>query len=359
MPDFRRGADAVAQSQQKAKSGGSFTPFAPELFWKGDGDEKYLLFLNPMVDIPTVDMISFIPQKRKKADGESYTVYERVIARTDPAIGEDVDPMTEKWEGQPKDTCVAVAVELEPTLEEVGKRMRPTGFEIKTNTYERRIRDDDGELTDDTEEVIAPAVGFIHASPHNFFNVITAFDSKEGDIEATPVKITRVGSGTSTTYSITGYPDQVIDLTPLLDYTDGISYLTSEEQDALLKEIDGISDEDAALVVGATLLDKRLEELSDSDRHERLFKSITESLDKFGGKKKGKKAEPKKVTRPTRASSRRKPAEAESESVPEPEVEEKPARRSRAAATPSQKDPEKMSKLDKLRQRNEEHKATA
>lgn len=359
MPDFRRGADAVAKAQQKAKSGGSFSPFAPELFWQGDGDEKYLMFLNTMMDIPTVEMISFIPQKRKKANGETFTTFERVIARTDPAIGEDNDPMVDEWQGKPRDTCVAVAVELEPTLEEVRGRMRPIGFEIKTTTYERRVRDEDGDLTDETEEITTPVIGFIHASPHNFFNVVTAYDSNEGDIESTPLKITRIGSDTSTVYQVTGYQDQTVDLSPLIENIEGVSYLSEEEMDDLLNMIDnGQPDEDAALVIGTVLLDKRLDELVNEERYDKLFNSITETLDKFGSKGKSKKSSGKKAAakreRPARQSSRR--------AAPEEEpAEEKPARRSRQAkpAEPEtpQQDPEQIRKLDRLRQRSAEAKA--
>lgn len=368
-PDFRRGADAVAKAQQKAKSGGSFSPFAPEIFWAGDGDERYLLFLNPMNDIPTVEMIGFIPQKRKRGDGTTFETFERVIARTDPAIGEENDPMTDDWQGKPRDTCVAVAVELEPTLEEVRGRMRPTGFEIKTNTYERRVRDEEGDLTDETEEVTAPAVGFIHASPHNFFNVVTAYDSKEGDIESTPLKITRVGGDKSTVYQVTGYPDQTVDLSPLLDYIEGVSYFSEDEMDDLIAAIDASEDSDAALIIGEIMLDKRLVELADRERYDKLYAGITKTLDKFGGgkEKKGKGKSASKRERPARQSSRRTRT---ADSEPEAEAAEAPAeepkatrtRRTRAKAEPEaettpQQDPEQIRKLDRLRKRNEEAKA--
>lgn len=366
MPDFRRGAEAIAKQQEKPKS--SFSPFAPEIFWQGDGDEKYLLFLNPVSEMAAVEMISFIPVTRKKGNGEKFTAFERVIARTDPAIGEDNDPMADDWEGPIKEMNIAVAVELEPTLEQDSKgRMRPTGFEIKTSTYERRVRDEEGNLTDEVEDVTNPVIGFIHASPYNFFNVITAFDSKEGDIESTPVKITQAGEGTKKAFMITGYQDQDVDLSPLLDNIEAVSYLPEEEMDALIEAIDTAdSDEDAALRIGATLLDLRLEELSDRERYDRLYKGITESLDRFGGSKKGgaKKADKPARQRPARASSRRRAA-AEVADTPEPEAKQEPeaevkkTRQRRAAPAPSQTDPEKVNKLEALKKRNEERKAAA
>ena len=150
MPDFKRGAEAIAKAQEKSKSGGEFRPFTPEFFWKAD-DERFLLFLNPVngeTGFVTIDeLISFIPIKRKKADGDTFTTYERVIARTDPVIGEKTDPMVTEWDGQPKTQAIAVAVELEPTYKEDERtgRKRPSGFAVKTREFERRVRDDDGE----------------------------------------------------------------------------------------------------------------------------------------------------------------------------------------------------------------------
>lgn len=406
MPDFRRGAAGVAEAQKKATSGGSFSPFAPEMFWKSDADERYLLFLNPMDEIPTVDMISFIPQKRKKANGEAFTVYERVVARTDSSIGEATDAMADDWQGKPRDTCVAIAVELEPTLEkQANGRMRPTGFHVKTDSYERRVRDDKGELTDETEEVTTPVLGIIHASPHNFFNVVSSADANDFPIEDTAVKITRVGTKTDTTYTVTGYPDQEIDLGDLIEYIEGVSYLTDEEMDTLVEAVDAAdNDKEAGLAIGEFVLNKRMEELCDGERYDKLYESITETLDKFSGKgkKDGKKERTSRRERPARPSSRRgrqveeEVEAAEADAAPETDAEtpaeEKPKRqrRSRAAKpaeepaaeeTPaeealkarrarkpkekpaeeapvtSQQDPDKVSKLDRLRKRSEEHDA--
>jgi hypothetical protein len=394
MPDFRRGAEAMAKAKESAKSG-SFRPFAPALFWKGDQDNKYLLFLNDINSIPTVEMVSFIPVKGKKGDGGTFTYYEQVIARTDPAIGEAKDPLVDEWDAKPRETCVAVAVELEPLFETVKGRQRPRGFEVKTTTFDRRVRDDEGELTNETEEVEAPVIGFITQSPHNFFNVVSSYDANEAPIEETPVKITRVGGDNSTVYTVDGYPDQEIDLGGLIECVDGISYL-GDDLDDLVDQISDLEDAEAAQVIGAFLLDKRLEELADPDRYDDLFDGVTESLDKFGSKKKkSKDKDSSKRERPARRSQRRSRSEEAAESAEEPEVEaeaeepaeeEKPKRRSRtrkaaeepeaeaesggdepeeapkpkrSAARGKQADPKAMSKLEELRQRSAERKAKA
>jgi hypothetical protein len=393
MPDFRRGADAIAEAQERAKaSGGNFKPFTPSLFWSVD-DERYMLFLNPMSDIPFIDQfINFVPAGELKG---GKTTYEQVIARTDPVIGEDRDPMVEDWEAEPKEQNIAFAVELEPTFEEgKGGRKRPVGFEVATTEYTRRVRDDKGELTDDTEDVVQPVIGFITQSPHNFFNIVRSYDARESPIEETAVKITRVDSKT---YQINGYPGQEIDLSNLIDYIDGVSWL-GDDLDDLIEQIDAVFEDDevedqefaAASVIGAFFLDKRLAELVDEERYNELYEGIDKPFRKFGGDKKDKKSGNKKDRpkreRPARRSQRRtadpepEADAAEPEAAPEPKEEPKPRRsRSRAAkpkdepkaeadapeepkakaSKPSSRQSAGKSKLDELRARAEKRKATA
>lgn len=340
MPDFRRGAQAIADAQAKAKSSGSFQPFAPQIFWtdpaKNEEDsKKYVLFLNPMLDIPTVEYIGYIPQQRKKGNGEKFTSYESVIARTDPAIGESSDPMVDEWDAQPRDTSLAVAVLLEPVLEERNGRKRAVGFEVATTSFERRVRDDEGELTEETEEVEAPVIGFVAQSPHNFFNLITSFDADTAPIESCPLLIKRLDTKT---YAVEGeaFIDMDVDLEGLVACIDNLSYL-GDDVDDLLDAIDGQDDKDAALTIGAFLLDKRLEELCDEERYNKLLDGITETLNKFGSKGGGGKSKgSSRKERPQRRSSRRS-RNTEPEETPEPEateepVEDKPARRRRSRA---------------------------
>jgi hypothetical protein len=343
-PDFRRGAEAIAKATEK-KDSGSFRQFTPSLFWKGDGASKFLLFLNPISEIPTVDMIGFIPVKGKKANGDSFEYKEQVIARTDPAIGEESDPMVKEWEANPKETNVAVAIELDPVFEEVNGRKRPVGFEVLTTEFDRRIRDENGDLTSDTETIEQPSFGFVTQSPFNFFNVLTSYDNEEAPIENTPLKIVRVGDK-NPSYTINGYPEQSIDLSGLIDCIDGISYLTEDERNDLYDEIEGVEDDfEVASIIGRVLLEKRLDELCDRERYDELLAGVDSSLAFKGGKSGKGKSEKKE--RPQRRSQRRSKAEDEGShegedennvAQDEPEVEEKPkpARRARPARAKSE-----------------------
>jgi hypothetical protein len=395
MPDFsnlRRGAEAIAKAQADSKGGGNFSPFTPSLFWTDpdknlDSSKKYIMFLNKLEDIPQVDLIAYIPQKRKKSNGDTFTTYEQVIARTDPVIGEAKDPMVDEWEADPKVNNIAVAVELVPVLEEVNGRKRVTGFEVATTEFERRVRDDNGDLLDDTEEVEAPIVGFVTQSPHNFFNLVTSFDADTGPIEATPIQVKRLDQKT---YSLQGFVDTPVDLSGLIDCIDNLSYL-GDDVDDLLDALDQVeNDQEAAELIGAALLDKRLEELVDEERYDKLFESLTEPFKKFGssGSKKGGRKERTRKERPQRRSSRRSAeaepeAEVEAEETPAAEetTEEKPARRRRSRAKaeepteapeaeaapeaePEEKPkrrsaPEAKSKLDELREKQKSRRTAA
>lgn len=323
---MRKGAAAIKESVDKANSGGDreFKPFLRSIYWKGDEDNRYLLFLNEIEDIPKLLINGFIP------DPDNDGWFTNALARTEPIVGERLDPMEEKWNYQPREMNVAIAVELEPQIEIVKGRERPRGFEVATTTFERKIRDDDGEPTDEIEEITIPSIGVIIQSPNNFGNQLTSFDANEAPLHECAVKVTRVGSGTDTAYSVQGYPDQEIDLSNLVEFVDGISYF-GDRKDEVLESIAELSDEDAALEVGAVLLDLYIDELGDEDRYDHLFEGITENA-KYGKKeKKDNKKRTRDSVRPSRPS-QRKAAQEEPEADSDPEPVAKPKTRTKKAA---------------------------
>lgn len=348
MSEIRRGSAAI-QDAAKSSGGGDFRPFLPSLYWKEDQQERYILFLNEVEDMPLFDMIQYIP-----VEGG---YFQETVAKTDPFFGEKRDEFVDEWDATIRKTNVAIAVELEPVVEVVNKRRKPRGFEVKTIEYERRIFDDDGEATDETEEVTAPAVGYVAQSPNNFFNQISNYDANEAPVTATALKITRIGKDKTTTYQLVGYDELPIDLSNLVGFVDGISYL-GDELDPLLEEIEDLSAEDAALAIGRKLLDLREEELIDDERYQELLGGVTESMDKFGNKK--KKGKKEKEAPRSRAASRRaaKAKEPEPEedgdepdepaSDPEPTEEVKPARKAKAAAKSTKKASAKQSPEDRM-----------
>lgn len=339
MSEIRRGSAAIEEAAERSGSG-EFKPFLPSIYWKDSEDERYVLFLNDVEDLPTFDMIQFIPIPDSKFFAET-------VSKTDQYHGKRSDAFEDDWDATPRKTTVAIAVELEPIVEVVKTgdktRRKPRSFEVKTIEFERRILDDDGEVTDETEEVTAPCVGYIAQSPNNFFKPLSYFDANESPITTTALKITRIGKDTSTSYQFTGFDEVPIDLSGLVEYIDGISYL-NDEMDDLVEEIADLDLSEAALVIGSKLLDKREEELLDDERYQELLAGVTESMDTFGSKKKKakgkKKDEPVKRTRrsPAKAAKAEPEAEApaddpdEPATDPEPTEEVKPARKTRKAA---------------------------
>lgn len=275
MPNFRRGMAAMQEAQESSAKGNTeFSPFCKQIVWKSDKEEKFLLFLTKAEDVAIVDLHQFIPTgKRMSKAGKSYDTYEQFISRTDPSIGEASDDLTDRLEQKANLRGIAVAVELEPVFTRVGGRQRPTGFSVLTETFNKK--NEDGEL----EEVEAPVMGVVVQSPNNFYGWIKTFYESEtgGNIEDTPLQIVRRGKDTNTAYDFTPFHDQEVDFSNLFEMYENISYLNGV--DIALGNSPGLDD---ALLLGQAMLDKRLEELKDKDRYERMVGPITEIENRFG-----------------------------------------------------------------------------
>lgn len=320
MPDFRRGKEHIAKANESTQSSGDFKPFLPNFYWKEDGDSKYLLFLNPIDEIPMVKLIRAWTNNRP----------EMVIARTDPAIGESRDPISEEWGYPEADTNIAIAVELTPEYETRNGRKRPVQFVVATKTFERRLRDDEGELTEETEEVTTPIIGLVAQSPNNFWNHVAAADAEQGPIHELPALVRRVGDGTNTSYSVQLAEDKPVDLAPMVDFLDGVTYL-NDHMDELVEQIsdENLTDLERAHIIGSLLLDLRLDEMADEDNYNAVLEAIDQPA-KYPKKgwKKGEKSEPRQERRskPSQRRTRQAEPQPEAEAASDPEAEEKPAK---------------------------------
>jgi hypothetical protein len=344
MPDFRRGKEHIAKANEQAQGGGDFRAFIQNIYWSEDGQSHYLLILNPIEDIAMVKL------QKVFAEGRPH----HLIARTDKAIGETKDPMEEQWDYEPKDNNICVAVSLVPTIEKIKNRNRPSGFEVETRTFNRKVRGDDGELTEEREEVTTPVVGFIAQSPNNFFNHLASADANIAPINETPIRITRTGEKLETDYEVECFADKPIDLSGLLDFVDGITYL-NDEMDELLGQIEEADDDiDAAACIGSLLLDKKLDEMCDEDYYNEVLGKIDEPA-RFS--KKRKEAASTTTSRPARQSQQRSRREPEPQTAaeatpdtdePDDEPKAKPKRSRRVTKSDSPR-----AKMDEIRKRSE------
>lgn len=304
LDNFSRGKEAIEKAAKGGGKGG-FSPFAPQIGWK-DGDEKFILFLNTIEEIPVVLMHEWIDCGSKTIGDKTFTEYYFGIARTDPVIGEDHDPLIEKG-SNPKKRSLAVAVELEPVMKDTGNgRQRPDGFRVKTQEYERKTEDG-------TETVVTPVIGVVTQAQGNFYSLLTSLDESEAPIEEMAIKIKRLGGDGKTAYQMTPYVDQSIDFSGLLENVEGISYLSrNEEVWADLSPVladDSIDDATVANIIAVTLLETRLNELADSDIFHEKTDGIEEVIDKFAPKGGKDSAKPSRPARPTRPSRRDEPEE--------------------------------------------------
>lgn len=358
MPgEIRRGSEAIQEAidANANREGGNFRPFLPAIFWKEDKEARYLLILNPMEDIPQFNTVGFIP-----VEGSKFP--EMVIAKTDVFFEEKTDQFEETWDATVGVRNFMIALELEPVLENVKGRDKPRGFEVATREFNRKVIDDDGNTTDETEEVTTPVVGVITQSPYNFSNVVKSFDATEAPIHETAIKITRIGTDQNTAYTVSGYEDMDIDLGNLVEYLDGISYI--DDIDELTEEITDMDMDEMEIAhhLGSILLEKRITELLDEERYLELFEGVTESMDKFGNKKKSKGAGKKKTSeRKARPSQRRRAEKEEPESTdddapedtPEPKEKPKKSPAKKAAAKATTKESPAKAKLAEMREKAE------
>jgi hypothetical protein len=309
--EFRRGKEAIAEANRSSER--SFSPFLSNFYWKDDKQSRLLWILNPIDDIPLVKVI------------KPYTTDERVeyvIARQDKCHGENADPIEDKWGYGPAENNVCVAVELNATMEIRNGRERPSGFEVVTREFTRRVRDDNGELTDQKEEAVSPSVGIICQSYKNFFNHLSHKDSTVGPINQFPLQIVRNGDGTDTDYEIDLFENQPLDMSGLLENWEDISYLTEEEKDDVAEMIEQADDdEEIVSIIGAALLDKWLNEHAADEWYATVSGKInahakwpSKKYQEANGKgEKTKTAEPRE--RAARTSSRRSRREPEAEAV--------------------------------------------
>lgn len=290
--DFSRGVAAIEEAAKN--SGKKFSPFVPQITWKA-GDEKYIRFLTPIDEAASVLLHEWINCGTKKMGDKEFPDWGFFISRRDPAIGEDVDPLTDKG-SSPKKRILAVAVELEPVMSEgTGTRSRPKGFTVKTQEYTRKT--DDGD-----EEVVAPVIGVITQASKNFFKLLVSHSESEGPIEDTAFKVRRIGGDSETAYNFTPYFDQPMDMTDLVANIDGVSYLANNEE--AWAEVEAVfeahDDEDKqAQAIAAVLLNERLNELADKEQYDERTGGI-ESIESKYDKKSDKKAD-----RPARTSQRK------------------------------------------------------
>jgi hypothetical protein len=294
MPNYqpRRGLGAVEQAANR-KGGTKFRGFVPEIRWREDGEKKYVLVLSSFDGedsnaVVVADLHEFIPVGNgEKANGETYTKYESFVSRKDPlAGGEDYDDLEDRLGNKPRTRCIGVAVELEPEFKTVNGRNRPAGFKVKTDTFTRN--GDNGQ-----EEVEQPLIGLIIQSAFLMWSPLGSLDESQGPLSQLPVEVTRRGKDVNSRYDFVPYMDLPVDLTPLFDNLDGITYIADEIADSK-DEIVAQGTIEAAQLVGQIMIDKRLQELSDKDRYEELVGPISHLEPRFGAKK----ASPKVTNRP-------------------------------------------------------------
>lgn len=339
MAQYRRGVEAIAAA---SSGGGNFTPFVPSIRWKDDGEKKFILVLTPMEEVGAFDLHEFIPIPSDRQDGKPR--YETFMSRKDPYIGEDFDMIEDEHGRKSKVRCAGVAVELVPVMKDVKGRKRPASFTVATSTFTRR--GDDGE-----EEVEQPNIGLIVQSSKLMWGPLNGLDESAGPLIELPIEITRRGLKAETTYEMVPFMDIPIDLSGVVEYIEGISYLR-DNLETLLPELEAAEDDTtAAQLVAAALMDKHVAELADSTRYEDLVGDLDEIEPNPWEKGKQKKTVTKGA-RKARPSQRKAHTETVDEAADEAPAEAEAD--ADAAEEETEKAPPKSDRFAKLKARVEQ-----
>lgn len=269
MPTIRRGAEAIEAAAERKSGNSDFKPFAPTIRWTQNGEEKYVLILTPIDETPVLKVHEFVNIGTRDNGKAIYGFY---AYRKDSGIGESYDQLEDEFGIKPSERTFGVGVELEAEYEPGAKGRRPRikRFKVATDSYDRK--NEDGT----TEEVTFPLVGVISQASGNFYNHVRSHDADYGPLNELPLKIKRIGTSTDTQYSLTPFMDQEIDLSNLIDYIDGISYISKDAREKI-KSID-VPDE-AAHAIAEAILDTRIEELTDPE----TYKEEVDPLDVIKG----------------------------------------------------------------------------
>lgn len=336
---FRKGTAEIEDSAAR-KGGGSFS-FVPRIRWREDAESKFILVLTPIEEVVRARLHEWIPVgKGEKADGEEYTRWEDFIERTDPAIGEDYDDLTTRLDRDAKDRHIGVVVELAPVYETVKDRKKVKKFVAQTSTYTRKT--DDGEI-----EMTQPDLGLVIESSKTFWGTMSSFEQSQGPLIGLPMQVIRRGKDQNTRYDGIPFIDVPVDLSPIIDHLDGISYLSDDMDDLLQKLSASEDDTTAAIEIADFFMMKRLHELADGERYEELVAPLEpeDMPKKFGKSKSGGKAKPARSPRPARQTRR--------QAVAEDAPDEQPAEAPEASEAPAEESGSKTDRFAALKARVE------
>jgi hypothetical protein len=280
MPNFEVARGTGAMDPPK-RGGGKSLEYWNYVRWSADGDTKYIAWLTPASQLITVQLHEWIELPEQTKSGKSrYGFY---IDRRDPCIGEDYDDLTDRLDVLSKRRTLGVAVELEPTYTTANGRKKVSGFNVKTETFNKTNEDGD------EVEVEAPIIGIVNQARGNFYRWFASYDESYDPIEDVPFEVKRQGKGSDTSYIAVGLANVKVDYSNLLDKLQNLSQFLAPD----LEVFDAIKDEkERVLAIGAEYLDRHLEYLADSERYSEQVGPINFIEDKWGNRaeRKGRQA---------------------------------------------------------------------
>jgi len=219
---LRTGTAVMAES---ARRKGRYTPF---IYWTENNESKYLAFLTPIEEVPTIQVHPFIPTP----GGKRLFVCRKNAFLLEESGG--VCPLCDDHDEKPVTRQVALAVELKPIEKRESGRKQITGFSVLMDEFEKQ----------DGSTATAPHVGMVIQASSNFWMPLSSFTTRKGDITEYVLEVQRVGKDQKTIYQFFEYngdsrPDLSEFEDDVPDLIEWIAEKGSEEYYA--SELDGYS----------------------------------------------------------------------------------------------------------------------
>lgn len=171
---LKKGADHI-----KPKSGGKFTPI---IYWKDDGETRYITFIEPISEFMTLDIHVV----------ETVNGWRTFVCRDEAAFSDEEGECSLCAGGdKPARKTLALAAELEPVIERSNGRKSVTSLDVKMIEIEK-----EGETRS------FPRIGVILQSPSNFFDWFKKYDLTQGAVDENSFEVIRSGKGGKTGYQI-------------------------------------------------------------------------------------------------------------------------------------------------------------
>ena len=178
-------ADKVMMGPNVTAPSGSGRRFTPTIYWKANGEAKYIAFMMPAEQMPLVLLHTFVDTP----NGLRTFVCRKYPPFVEESGGECL--LCDHLNHKPTWRRMAVAFELDPQEEVKAGRKKLTGLSVQLNEVEQ----------EDGTSKFYPRVGIILQADKNFFRQLFDYDTDVRPLDEVAFKIIKNGERQNVSFS--------------------------------------------------------------------------------------------------------------------------------------------------------------